>query len=254
MSPVVNTTAAIGAKPHLSGQTSRRDFLKISGVMGGGLVLAATVPGWAEMDPKLVGGGELNAYVQIEPDGSRDQGAPLQAMVDQQGVVGEQAEPTLRAVVGGLLVAQRPGKGMGGAGHGSGGDQGGSVEDEGASDGIGSDVEGQGHDPAGTEGSAHRGGAGHAPVGPGGEGDDPVGEGLAGSVCGGVGGLDAVGHGVPVRQRVPGRHGVQQRAACGAGALREAEAAFEVAGLVGVDGDERERRDFVVGVGRDVGV
>jgi isoquinoline 1-oxidoreductase beta subunit len=53
-----------------SGQPSRRDFLKISGVVGGGLVLAAATPGWSQSTPNLVGGGELNAYVQIKPDGS----------------------------------------------------------------------------------------------------------------------------------------------------------------------------------------
>ena len=70
MSVVINDNARVGANPSLSGQTSRRDFLKISGVMGGGLVLAATAPGWAETGSKLVGGGNLNAYVQIKPDGS----------------------------------------------------------------------------------------------------------------------------------------------------------------------------------------
>ena len=56
--------------PFLSDQPSRRDFLKISGVVGGGLVLAAATPGWTQSTPNLVGGGELNAYVQIKPDGS----------------------------------------------------------------------------------------------------------------------------------------------------------------------------------------
>ena len=60
----MNATLSLGNQP------SRRDFLKISGVMGGGLVLAATAPGWAQGTPNLVGGGELNAYVQIKPDGS----------------------------------------------------------------------------------------------------------------------------------------------------------------------------------------
>jgi isoquinoline 1-oxidoreductase beta subunit len=56
--------------PFFSDQPSRRDFLKISGVVGGGLVLAAATPGWTQSTPNLVGGGELNAYVQIKPDGS----------------------------------------------------------------------------------------------------------------------------------------------------------------------------------------
>ena len=52
----------------ISGQTSRRDFLKVTGLVGGGLALAAA-PGWTQDTKKLVGGGDLNAYVQIRPDG-----------------------------------------------------------------------------------------------------------------------------------------------------------------------------------------
>ncbi len=53
----------------ISGQTSRRDFLKVTGLVGGGLALAAAAPGWTQDTRKLVGGGDLNAYVQIRPDG-----------------------------------------------------------------------------------------------------------------------------------------------------------------------------------------
>ena len=61
-----NKTALASA---ISGQTSRRDFLKVTGLVGGGLALAAAAPGWAQDTKKLVGGGDLNAYVQIRPDG-----------------------------------------------------------------------------------------------------------------------------------------------------------------------------------------
>ena len=47
----MNATLSLGNQP------SRRDFLKISGVMGGGLVLAATAPGWAQGTSNLVGKG-----------------------------------------------------------------------------------------------------------------------------------------------------------------------------------------------------
>ena len=53
----------------ISGQTTRRDFLKVTGLVGGGLALAVAAPGWAQDTKKLVGGGDLNAYVQIRPDG-----------------------------------------------------------------------------------------------------------------------------------------------------------------------------------------
>lgn len=59
----------VSVRKNALGEPSRRDFLKISGVMGGGLVLAAAAPGWAQTTPNLVGGGDLNAYVQIRPDG-----------------------------------------------------------------------------------------------------------------------------------------------------------------------------------------
>ena len=61
-----NKTALASA---ISGQTSRRDFLKVTGLVGGGLALAVAAPGWAQDTKKLVGGGDLNAYVQIRPDG-----------------------------------------------------------------------------------------------------------------------------------------------------------------------------------------
>ena len=61
-----NKTALASA---IYGQTSRRDFLKVTGLVGGGLALAVAAPGWAQDTKKLVGGGDLNAYVQIRPDG-----------------------------------------------------------------------------------------------------------------------------------------------------------------------------------------
>ena len=50
---------------------TRRGFLKLGGVAGGGLVLAAVAPGnvFAEEAPSLVGSVELNAYVRISEDG-----------------------------------------------------------------------------------------------------------------------------------------------------------------------------------------
>lgn len=51
---------------------TRRAFLKLGGVTGGGLVLATVMPGNAlsEETPSLVGSVELNAYVQISDDGT----------------------------------------------------------------------------------------------------------------------------------------------------------------------------------------
>ena len=50
---------------------TRRSFLKLSGIAGGGLVLAATAP---QLNAKelgtLVGSGELNAFVQLSSDGN----------------------------------------------------------------------------------------------------------------------------------------------------------------------------------------
>lgn len=70
MSALIDPRRVFDAPLVSSEQTTRRDFLKISGVMGGGLMLAAAVPGWTQTTPQLVGGGDLNAYVQIKPDGS----------------------------------------------------------------------------------------------------------------------------------------------------------------------------------------
>ena len=70
MSALIDPRRVLDAPLVSSEQTTRRDFLKISGVMGGGLMLAAAVPGWTQTTPQLVGGGDLNAYVQIKPDGS----------------------------------------------------------------------------------------------------------------------------------------------------------------------------------------
>ncbi|MBA59810.1 MAG: isoquinoline 1-oxidoreductase [Gammaproteobacteria bacterium] len=51
-------------------QFSRRRFLKLSGLFGGGLAIGAFMPvGFAE-SPTLVGSAQLNAYVQINDDGS----------------------------------------------------------------------------------------------------------------------------------------------------------------------------------------
>ena len=50
---------------------SRRGFLKLSGIAGGGLVLAATLPNLnAQELGTLVGSGELNAFVQLSSDGT----------------------------------------------------------------------------------------------------------------------------------------------------------------------------------------
>jgi isoquinoline 1-oxidoreductase beta subunit len=52
---------------------SRRNFLKLTGVAGGGMVLAATLPSaafGADDLPTLVGSAELNAFVQIASDGT----------------------------------------------------------------------------------------------------------------------------------------------------------------------------------------
>ena len=50
---------------------TRRSFLKLSGIAGVGLVLAATAP---QLNAKelgtLVGSGELNAFVQLSSDGN----------------------------------------------------------------------------------------------------------------------------------------------------------------------------------------
>ena len=50
-----NKTALASA---ISGQTTRRDFLKVTGLVGGGLALAVAAPGWAQDTKKLVGGGD----------------------------------------------------------------------------------------------------------------------------------------------------------------------------------------------------
>ena len=49
---------------------SRRGFLKLSGITGGGLVLAAALPGFAEELGTLVGSAELNTFVQLSSDGT----------------------------------------------------------------------------------------------------------------------------------------------------------------------------------------
>ena len=61
MSALIDSRRVLDAPLVSSEQTTRRDFLKISGVMGGGLMLAAAVPGWTQTTPQLVGGGDLNA-------------------------------------------------------------------------------------------------------------------------------------------------------------------------------------------------
>lgn len=49
---------------------SRRNFLKITGIAGGGLVIAAAMPAMAEeAEQDLIRSSELNAYVQIREDG-----------------------------------------------------------------------------------------------------------------------------------------------------------------------------------------
>jgi isoquinoline 1-oxidoreductase beta subunit len=50
---------------------ARREFLKLSAVSGGGLLLATIAPGLshAEESPTLVGSAEFNAYVQVREDG-----------------------------------------------------------------------------------------------------------------------------------------------------------------------------------------
>jgi|TARA_B100002003_G_scaffold234425_1_gene248313 isoquinoline 1-oxidoreductase beta subunit len=51
-------------------QISRRGFLKLTGLTGGGFVLASALEVTAESVPSLVGSVELNAYVQITDDGT----------------------------------------------------------------------------------------------------------------------------------------------------------------------------------------
>jgi isoquinoline 1-oxidoreductase beta subunit len=50
---------------------ARREFLKLSAVSGGGLLIATVAPSLmaAEESPSLVGSAELNAYVQVRDDG-----------------------------------------------------------------------------------------------------------------------------------------------------------------------------------------
>ena len=51
------------------GQVSRRGFLKLSGLAGGGMMLGWGVTGFAADETTLVGSAELNAYVQVQGDG-----------------------------------------------------------------------------------------------------------------------------------------------------------------------------------------
>ena len=48
---------------------SRRDFFKQTGIAGGGLILACSIPSAAKTGGALVESSELNAYVQIREDG-----------------------------------------------------------------------------------------------------------------------------------------------------------------------------------------
>lgn len=70
---IARVTRALAAEPDLG----RREFLKLSGVLGGGFVLAATVPGVTaqvgeakvDKDQVLVSSAELNAFIQVDREG-----------------------------------------------------------------------------------------------------------------------------------------------------------------------------------------
>ncbi|MDA0977017.1 MAG: molybdopterin-dependent oxidoreductase [Proteobacteria bacterium] len=66
----MNLEDVLQALRQQSGGISRRGFLKLTGVAGGGLLLAARMPALAEEGPSLVGSVELNAFVSIAEDGT----------------------------------------------------------------------------------------------------------------------------------------------------------------------------------------
>jgi isoquinoline 1-oxidoreductase beta subunit len=63
-----NARVDVGAAPQRNPAMKRRDFLKLSGVAGGGLVLGFHFAGGAALAQATAGPVDLNAYVQIRPD------------------------------------------------------------------------------------------------------------------------------------------------------------------------------------------